>query len=80
VTFPDEADRLRMLGWAHVADVMETHVSTVGSGEPAADAGARMAGHKIGCLPVVEDGRLAGLVTEHDFLRWATAHMERPTA
>jgi CBS domain-containing protein len=32
--------------------------------------------HKIGCLPVVGgDGRLAGIVTEEDFVRWATAHM-----
>jgi CBS domain-containing protein len=80
VTFPDEADRMRMLSWAHVDDVMETHVSTVGSQTPAADAGSRMAEHKIGCLPVVDEGRLVGLVTEHDFLHWATAHMERPTA
>ena len=69
-----------MLSWAYVADVMETHLSTVASDTAAAEAGARMAGHKIGCLPVVDDGRLMGLVTEHDFLRWAIAHMERPTA
>jgi WS/DGAT/MGAT family acyltransferase len=78
VTFPDEAQRLRMLAWAHVDDVMETHVSTVTSATPAAEAGARMAEHKIGCLPVVDDGRLTGLVTEHDFLRWATANMAHP--
>ena len=23
---------------------------------------------RIGCLPVVEDGKLAGIVTEHDFI------------
>ena len=77
VTFPDEADRLRMLSWAHVDDVMETHLATVAPDTPAAEAGGRMTAHKIGCLPVLDGARLVGLVTEHDFLRWATAHMER---
>jgi CBS domain-containing protein len=31
---------------------------------------------KIGCLPVVDQtGQLAGIVTEEDFLRWATSQM-----
>jgi CBS domain-containing protein len=31
---------------------------------------------KIGCLPVVDGGgRLVGIVTEEDFLRWATVRM-----
>jgi CBS domain-containing protein len=30
----------------------------------------------IGCLPVIDEaGNLAGIVTEEDLLRWATAHM-----
>jgi diacylglycerol O-acyltransferase len=78
ITFPDEQDRLRMLGWAHAGDVMETHLSTVTPDTPAAEAGARMASHKIGCLPVTDGGRLVGLVTEHDFLKWAASHMESP--
>lgn len=78
VTFPDERDRLRMLGWARADDVMETHLSTATPDTPAAEAGVRMASHKIGCLPVTDGGRLVGLVTEHDFLRWAAAHMETP--
>jgi CBS domain-containing protein len=28
-----------------------------------------MLDHKIGALPVVEDGRLIGIVTESDFVR-----------
>jgi CBS domain-containing protein len=36
---------------------------------------------KIGCLPVVDGtGRLAGIVTEEDFLRWATSQMAPPAA
>jgi CBS domain-containing protein len=73
---PAEADRLRLLGLARAVDVMETHVSVAAPGDPAAVAGERMIRHKIGCLPVVgADGRLAGIVTEEDFVRWATAHM-----
>jgi len=44
--------------------------------EPAASAGERMLTAKIGCLPVIDDGgNLAGIVTEEDFLRWATMQM-----
>lgn len=75
VTFPDDADRLRMLAWARVADVMETHLSATSSSASAADAAGRMASLKIGCLPVVDDDRLTGMLTEHDFLRWASAHL-----
>jgi CBS domain-containing protein len=78
VTFPDEQDRMRMLGWTHADDVMETHLSTVTPDTPAAEAGTRMASHKIGCLPVTDGGHLVGLVTEHDFLKWAAAHMDTP--
>jgi WS/DGAT/MGAT family acyltransferase len=77
---PAEEERTRILGLARVAHVMETHVSVVTPEDPAADAGERMVRHKIGCLPVLgADGRLAGIVTEEDFLRWATTHMT-PTA
>jgi CBS domain-containing protein len=35
-----------------------------------------MVRHKIGCLLVVDEGgRLVGIVTEEDFLRWATEQM-----
>jgi CBS domain-containing protein len=73
---PGEEERVRLLGLVRAADVMETHLSVAAPGDPAASAGERMIRHKIGCLPVVGgDGRLAGIVTEEDFVRWATAHM-----
>jgi WS/DGAT/MGAT family acyltransferase len=81
ITFPDEADRLRMLGWACVGDVMETHLCTVEASNAAADAAGRMAALKIGCLPVVDEGgRLTGMLTEYDFLRWASTQCERAPA
>ncbi len=71
-----ERDRVALVGWARVADVMETHLSTTDPDEPAAAAGERMIRHKIGALPVVDpDGRLVGIVTSEDYLRWATERM-----
>jgi diacylglycerol O-acyltransferase len=76
VMVPVEADRVRVLRWARAADFMETHLSVATPDEPAAEAGARLVRHKIGCLPVLgEGGQLAGIVTEEDFLRWATERM-----
>jgi WS/DGAT/MGAT family acyltransferase len=71
-----ESDRVRLLGWAEAADVMETHVSTAAPGESAADVGLRMVRQKIGCLPVVDaGGAIVGIVTEEDFLRWSAENM-----
>ena len=76
LSFRAEAERIRLLGWAEAGDVMETHVSTAAREESAEEAGRRMVRHKIGCLPVIEkDGHLIGIVTEEDFLRWATERM-----
>jgi WS/DGAT/MGAT family acyltransferase len=75
LAFPEDV-RVRLMSRARAADVMETHLSTALPDEPAAEAGERMVRHKIGCLPVVEDGgRLVGIVTDEDFLRWAAEHM-----
>jgi diacylglycerol O-acyltransferase len=73
-----QEERTRLLGWIRAADVMETHLCVTMPDESAAAAGERMIQHKIGCLPVIDaEARLAGIVTEEDFLRWATAHMAR---
>jgi WS/DGAT/MGAT family acyltransferase len=73
---PTEEGRVRLLGLVPAAEIMEMHVSVAAADDAAADAGERMVRHKIGCLPVVDaNGRLAGIVTAEDFLRWATAHM-----
>lgn len=41
-------------------------------GAPAADAARLMLDHKIGALPVVDRGRLVGIVTDADFVRGFT--------
>jgi len=52
-----------------VDQVMTKSVITVGPHRPAADAARLMLDHKIGALPVLEHGRLVGIVTETDMLR-----------
>jgi CBS domain-containing protein len=60
-----------------VGGVMSSSVMVVEPDRPAAEAARIMLDHKIGALPVVEDGRLVGIVTESDFVR-AMAGAVRP--
>ena len=52
-----------------VKEVMTDEVLTIDPGADVKEAARRMIEHKIGCLPVVENGKLVGLVTETDLLR-----------
>lgn len=58
-----------MLRQLAVKEVMSDAVHTAGPDTPVAEAARVMLERKIGCLPVVEAGRLVGLVTETDFVR-----------
>ena len=61
-----------------VADLMSTHVATI---EPDATIRAvanLMRGRTIGCVPVVERGRLAGIVTLADVLEVVGRGVDRP--
>ncbi len=81
LTVVREDDRIRFLGATTASEIMETHLSVARRQEAAAEAGTRMVRQKIGCVPVVaEDGRLTGIVTEEDFLRWATGRMAASAA
>jgi CBS domain-containing protein len=53
-----------------VAAVMTAGVMTVAPDTSIRKAVGLMAEHKIGCLPVVEDGKLVGLLSETDCLRY----------
>jgi CBS domain-containing protein len=52
-----------------VEKVMTRSVITIGPDRDARDAARLMLEHRIGALPVVEEGRLVGIVTETDLLR-----------
>jgi len=59
----------KMLGMLRVKDVMTTDPVTVRPDAPLAEAARIMLERKIGCLPVVEAGKLVGILTESDFVR-----------
>jgi CBS domain-containing protein len=52
-----------------VGGVMSKTVIVVEPDRPVAEAARIMMDHKIGALPVVEEGRLVGIITESDFVR-----------
>ena len=53
-----------------VREVMTWHVETVEANESAAAAAAVMLENKYGCLPALDQGRLVGILTEADFVRF----------
>ena len=56
--------------------LMERDVQTVDPETPAAHAASLLQKHKFGCLPVVEGGKLVGIVTEADFVNFARRYFE----
>jgi CBS domain-containing membrane protein len=52
-----------------VTHIMRTNVWTVTPKTPLLEAARIVLDHRFGCLPVVEGGRLVGIVTEVDFMR-----------
>lgn len=69
-------DLIRLMASGHfdgtrpisVGEIMTTDVVTVEPETPTLTALELMRVQNIGCLPVVRDGRLVGLITAHDFL------------
>lgn len=55
-------------GQITISDIMHKDVITIAPDTPTLDALELMRERDIGCLPVVKDGRLVGLVTAYDFL------------
>lgn len=54
-----------------VSRVMKEELVTAGPDTPTLEAIGLMRSQSVPCLPVVQDGRLVGLVTEHNFLEIA---------
>lgn len=59
----------KVLGMLLVKDVMTCDPVTTTPDAPLAEAARIMLERKIGCLPVVEGGKLVGILTESDFVR-----------
>ena len=58
-----------LLAQLTVGGVMSAAVIVVDPDRPVAEAARIMVDHKIGALPVVDEGRLVGIITESDFVR-----------
>ena len=56
--------------------LMEKDVLTVEPDTAAAEAARLLISYRFGCLPVVEHGKLVGIVTESDFVRFAHRFFE----
>ena len=67
------AAREKMLASVLVKEVMTSDVETTTPNTPLADAARVMVARKIGCLPVVENGSLVGILTEGDFVTFVAA-------
>lgn len=72
-------DRDSQLDVAHfpVEDAMVTEVDTVPPRASLREAALYLERHKIGCLPVVDDGKLVGIVTDTDFVGVAINLLEQ---
>jgi len=60
-----------------VKDIMNAHPLTIGPNATLVETMAIMRKNKIGCLPVVQNGELIGIITEMDFLRITGRLLER---
>lgn len=60
-----------------LADVMNTHLETTDEHCSLRVAALRMQKHKYGCLPVVRDRRLVGIITDTDYVAIAIDLLEQ---
>ncbi len=58
----------KLLEQLRVKDVMTNDPVTIGPDARLAEAAEQLLSRKIGCLPVLEGGRLVGILTESDFV------------
>lgn len=65
-----QSSKTALLKSVQIRDVMKKRVVTVAPDTPIKDAAHLLADKKIGCLPVVSEGTLVGLVTTTDILRY----------
>lgn len=52
-----------------IKEIMRTDIKSVSPETDLKEAAEILLKHKYGCLPIIEDGKLLGIITEADFLR-----------
>ena len=60
-----------------VQDVMKRNVVTVSPDTPTLEAIEKMRAHRVGSLPIVEDGKLVGIITERDLINVSASLFEQ---
>jgi CBS domain-containing membrane protein len=76
----DTATRVQKLvhsATVKVSEIMHRQVESVSVSSDLAAAARLMASKKIGCLPVTDEGKVVGILTEADFVRMAAHLLER---
>ncbi len=58
-----------LLAKTRVKEIMKEKVLTVGPDRPVEEAALLLYDENIGCLPVIEEGRLAGIISDRDIFR-----------
>ena len=64
----DESEQEYLDSHIHIMNIMKTDVVTADPEMTVCSAISLLLDHKYGCLPVVSNGKLVGIVTEADFL------------
>jgi len=65
----DESEQEYLDRHIHIMNIMKTDVLTANPEMDLCEAISLLLENKYGCLPVVSDGKLVGIVTEADFMR-----------
>jgi CBS domain-containing membrane protein len=71
-------EQAHMNRWIEARWVMTKDVRTVYPDTPALEAAQILRSHAYGCVPVVEDGRLIGMLTDSDFVEYAIQTLSDP--
>ena len=64
--------------WTEAGWVMTRDVRAIEPDIPLLEAANLMLDQKYGCLPVVEDGKLVGILTESDFVAYVARQLQDP--
>ena len=71
-------EQAHMNRWIEARWVMTKDVRAVYPETPALEAAQILRSHAYGCVPVVEDGRLIGMLTDSDFVEYAIQMLSDP--
>jgi CBS domain-containing protein len=72
-----KSDSLELKADITLSEIMIRNVSVIHQSDSLRQAALHLQAHKYGCLPVVSDGRLVGIVTDSDFIAIAINLLEQ---